>query len=763
MGASRPAARLLGEDRSRRRVYALSGVGFVLAFAAQAILTQLVGTNEPFYPLFTLAVILSAWYGGLSPALVVAALSALASGITIARGCHSVTLIPLAVEFARLAAFGAVVVLLSVLATGRRRAADALRASEDRSRALINASSDVFYRMNADWSAMLEWKGGTFLIGTATTTLDWVGRYIHPEDQSQVRDAIGHAVRTGHVFALEHRLRRTDGTWGWTASRAVPVRNASGEIVEWFGAATDITERKRNEDALRTREADLARAQAAAHLGSWRWDLTNDRVTWSDELYRIFGTDPQAFVPSNAAANQMLHPDDRARHAEMAAMALDGQRVPPFEARIIRPSGEARVVQASGFEAEFDATGKPLFIFGTILDITERKRADERRQAEERLNAANLYLKETDRRKDEFIAILSHELRNPLAPIRYALPLIQREKLVPPASLAVAVIERQVDHLTRLVDDLLDVSRITRGKIELRREHVLLASIVNAATEAAAPTITAAGHALEVNLPDDPIWLDADAARITQVLTNLLNNSAKYTPRGGRIVLDVRREGEQAVIEVRDNGMGIPPEALPTVFEMFRQVNRPDKSQGGLGIGLALVQMLVEMHGGTIAAHSGGAGQGSEFTVRLPVADEGKPQGTPQVEISGLPSGGNLKVLVVDDNADLVEMLAMVVEGLGYDVRKALDGEAAIAAAKDYRPDVVLLDLGLPVVDGFEVARQIRQRPETRHAHLVALTGWGQAEDRARTRDAGFDHHLTKPTDPGTLQRLLCEVAKQAC
>jgi CheY-like chemotaxis protein len=325
------------------------------------------------------------------------------------------------------------------------------------------------------------------------------------------------------------------------------------------------------------------------------------------------------------------------------------------------------------------------------------------------------------------------------------------------------VIERQVDHLTRLVDDLLDVSRITRGKIELRREHVLLASIVNAATEAAAPTITAAGHALEVNLPDDPIWLDADAARITQVLTNLLNNSAKYTPRGGRIVLDVRREGEQAVIEVRDNGMGIPPEALPTVFEMFRQVNRPDKSQGGLGIGLALVQMLVEMHGGTIAAHSGGAGQGSEFTVRLPVADEGKPQGTPQVEISGLPSGGNLKVLVVDDNADLVEMLAMVVEGLGYDVRKALDGEAAIAAAKDYRPDVVLLDLGLPVVDGFEVARQIRQRPETRHAHLVALTGWGQAEDRARTRDAGFDHHLTKPTDPGTLQRLLCEVAKQAC
>lgn len=337
--------------------------------------------------------------------------------------------------------------------------------------------------------------------------------------------------------------------------------------------------------------------------------------------------------------------------------------------------------------------------------------------------------------------------------------MLHREHLSQTAGGALTVIDRQLDHLTRLVDDLLDVSRITRGKLDLRLEYITLGSAVNAAVEAASPVITAARHTLDVVVPDEPIWLHADAARITQVLTNLLNNSAKYTPRGGRIDVHARRERNDAVVAVRDNGMGIPPDAMPTLFKMFRQVNGPDPSQSGLGIGLALVKRLVEMHGGTIEAQSEGTARGSEFTVRLPVAEEREPREPADEERSDLTNGRRLKVLVVDDNVDLVEMLAILVEDAGHEVRKALDGESAVSAALSYRPDVILLDLGLPVLSGLEVARELRRHPEMARTRLVALTGWGQPEDRRQTEDAGFDTHLTKPAEPQRLQRLLAEFA----
>jgi two-component system CheB/CheR fusion protein len=377
------------------------------------------------------------------------------------------------------------------------------------------------------------------------------------------------------------------------------------------------------------------------------------------------------------------------------------------------------------------------------------------------LKKAQASLLDADRAKDEFIAILSHELRNPLAPIRYALPVLEREQLTAGAGRAVQIVDRQVDHLTRLVDDLLDVSRIAHDKIELRKEHVTLGAVLSAAVEAASPTIAAARHSLDVAVPDEPVWLKADAARIAQVITNLLNNSAKYTPRGGRITLQAGREDASAFVRVRDNGMGIPADALPTIFEMFRQVQRPDHSQGGLGIGLSLGKRLVEMHGGTIEASSAGPGLGSEFVVRLPAIDDITPneglldQPTPAAHAAP----HRLRVLVVDDNADLVEMLAMLVEAAGHDVRKALDGQSAISAARSFRPEVVLLDLGLPVITGIHVARELRRHPETVNARLVALTGWGQAEDRRRTQEAGFDHHLTKPTNPDRLRQLLTDIA----
>jgi CheY-like chemotaxis protein len=337
------------------------------------------------------------------------------------------------------------------------------------------------------------------------------------------------------------------------------------------------------------------------------------------------------------------------------------------------------------------------------------------------------------------------------------LPALQKAALTDEARTAIEVIDRQVSHLTRLVDDLLDISRITTNRIELRRDYVTLRTVVKAAMEAAAQAVATGAHSLRIEIPDEPLWVHADTARLSQVVTNLLDNSAKYTPRGGQLGVTVSREGEHGVIRVRDNGMGIPSDDLRAVFEMFHQVDRPDKVLGGLGIGLALVRRLVELHGGTVEAHSGGVGKGSEFVVRLPLAREAHPPTTDTVARSS--SGRRLRVLVVDDNADLVTMLATFVESLGHDVRKAFDGSSALSAAVSYRPDVVLLDLGLPGMTGLEVARELRRRPETATTHIVALTGWGQADDVRRTEAAGFNAHLTKPTDPDALEQLLSDLS----
>jgi PAS domain S-box-containing protein len=393
------------------------------------------------------------------------------------------------------------------------------------------------------------------------------------------------------------------------------------------------------------------------------------------------------------------------------------------------------------------------------LDAMQQERL--RDAAETALRESERTLRDEDRRKDEFIATLSHELRNPLAPIRYALPVIRGESLGGPAARAVAVIDRQLDQLTRLLDDLLDMARITSGRIELRRERIALASVVNRAVEAALPVIRAAGHRLNVTETDASIWIDADATRMAQVVVNLLDNAAKYTPGGGQIRLEASREDSQAVIRVRDTGIGIPPDMLGELFIMFRRLRQPGSAEGGLGIGLALSRRLVEMHGGSIEANSPGAGQGTEFVVRLPVAEPERHARVSNTAGQPATATARLKVLVVDDNADLVEMLALAVEGLGHEVRRAYDGSTAIAAALSYRPQVVLLDLGLPGVSGLDVAREFRQHPETAKARLVALTGWGQAEDLRQTNEAGFDYHLTKPGDLQTLEQLLAEFGRE--
>jgi signal transduction histidine kinase/DNA-binding response OmpR family regulator len=366
-------------------------------------------------------------------------------------------------------------------------------------------------------------------------------------------------------------------------------------------------------------------------------------------------------------------------------------------------------------------------------------------------------VQQADRQKNEFLSMLAHELRNPLAPIRNAVEVMKLRGEVPEEfGWARDVIDRQIRQLTRLVDDLLDVSRITRGKIELRPEVLDLAAVAHQAVEASRPFVASKGHRLHVSLPPDPVRVHGDPARLAQVLTNLLVNAAKYTEEGGQIWLAARREGAEAVVSVRDTGVGIPPEMLAAVFDLFIQVDHAiDRSQGGLGVGLTLVKRLVELHGGTVTAHSEGASKGSEFVVRLPVADAAAESAPPGANGTPARPARTLRVLVVDDNHDAADALASLLEKDGHHVRRAHDGPAALAAADAFGPDAVVLDLGLPGMDGYEVARRLRSKTRANKPLLVAVSGYGMEEDRRKSRQAGFDHHLIKPAELSALRSAL--------
>jgi signal transduction histidine kinase len=376
-----------------------------------------------------------------------------------------------------------------------------------------------------------------------------------------------------------------------------------------------------------------------------------------------------------------------------------------------------------------------------------------------------LELRQADRRKDEFLAMLAHELRNPLAPIRNALEILRLRGVGAhdeAAGQAWDMVERQTGHLSRLVDDLLDVSRITRGKINLERAPVEVGEVVRRAVETSRPVIEARRHKLDVRMPPRLVWVEGDLTRLAQVVLNLLNNAAKYTEEGGHITLTLDapapEDGRPAevVLRVRDTGVGIPPEMLPRVFDLFTQVDRTlDRSQGGLGIGLTLVRRLVEMHGGRAEAHSEGAGKGSEFVVRLPALAGAVPAPRTDAEGAAEPAGPPRRILVVDDNLDSAHSLATLLRLFGNEVLEAHDGAAALEAAGAFRPDVAILDIGLPGMDGYELARRLRRLPGLEHVRLAALTGYGSEQDRRRSRAAGFDDHLVKPVELETLQAFL--------
>ena len=529
-----------------------------------------------------------------------------------------------------------------------------------------------------------------------------------------------------------------------------PVLEVDGSVSGIFIEGYDVTDRRLAADAVRDSEERLREGLQAGRMVVWDWDLKSNQVSYSFNAMDVFGHGP-ADAPPNWGA---VHPDDLPLASAMAQKAIASREAYEATLRMIRPdNGETIWVEARG-KVLCDAGGLPLLMRGISIDITERKRAEEA-------------LRSADRRKDEFLAMLAHELRNPLAPISTAAELLKLAQVNEPRIARTSeIISRQVEHMTSLIDDLLDVSRVTRGLVTLEKHIVLLDQVVASTIEQVRPLVEARRHHLAVDIAADIPPLLGDRIRLVQICTNLLNNAAKYTPPGGELLLQARVEDGQLALLVRDNGIGIAADLLPQVFDLFTQGERsPDRAQGGLGLGLALVKSLVELHGGSVSAHSDGPGRGSDFTVRLPLPTlHDDPAALHAGELSADPAmpAARLHLMLVDDNVDAANTLAMLLEMQGYIVAVAYRAQDALDRAAQEAPGIFLLDIGLPDMDGYELAKRLRAQPATRDAVLIALTGYGQAQDRERSESAGFDHHLVKPVEIERLSVLLAQVSQTA-
>ncbi|HTM56835.1 MAG TPA: ATP-binding protein [Candidatus Udaeobacter sp.] len=608
-------------------------------------------------------------------------------------------------------------------------------------------------------------------------------------DRDVIDDILRRQSRGETIRDLEARMRCKDGSIKHVLIDS-SVMWEDGRFIHTRSFTRDVTSKRRSEQRIVTQDS-VTRALAES-------DNLKDAAR---EVLRVIGEHHQWDI---GAVWYVDHQDDVLRCTEI--WCQPSTRVPEFEALCLRStflpgvglpgrvwqSARAQWIPDVALDGNFPRAAAasseglhggfafPIVLSGRVLGVVEffslqirSPDADlmqmmtavgsqfgqfiERKHAE--LAQARLLesLKEADRRKDEFLAMLAHELRNPLAPIRNAAQVFRaKAPPIPELLWSTEVIDRQVHQMTRLIDDLLDVSRITRGTIALRRKSVDVASVVNTAVESARALIEKWGHHFTVVIPPEPIHVDADADRLAQVLLNLLNNAAKYTDHGGRISLTVEAPNGQVVIRVRDTGIGIPAEMLSRIFDMFTQVDHSlERSEGGLGLGLTLVQRLVEMHGGSVVARSEGRGKGSEFMITLPLAREvaaGRPAGAAG---DAEPTPPPRRILVVDDNRDAADSLGLLLRIMGNEVQMAHDGLEAVGAAAAFRPDVVLLDIGLPKLNGYEVARRIREQEGGEKRILIAVTGWGQDDDRQRSRDSGFDHHMTKPVELAALTRLL--------
>lgn len=577
-------------------------------------------------------------------------------------------------------------------------------------------------------------------------------------DRSRAEAALREFIDGTAAGKVDYRVLGDDRIERWIETRWSVQLSPDGKPLKSFATHLDITERKQIEDALRLSEERFRALFDRGPIAMYTCDAAGATREFNRVAVDLWGLDPQRGNTHEQLGGsfKIYLPDGTFLPYAQTPMNEVLQGILPtvhdMEVIIERPD-RSRINVIANIVPLKNEQGEITGAINCFYDITERSRLE--RQTLVQAEA----LADLHRRKDEFLAMLSHELRNPLAPISNALHLLRLQKnegLI--QSQARGIIERQVGQLTRLIDDLMEVSRISTGRIHLHEERLALNGIVENAVETVRPLIEQHHHLLELSLPPEPIWLFADAVRLEQVMVNLLTNAAKYTDDGGSILLSVQQERDEAVIRVRDSGVGIAPELLPHVFDLFTQAERSlARSQGGLGIGLSLVQRLVEMHEGTVEVTST-QGEGSEFTVRLPVIQASAPPPSPPTEKSES-SGHSLRVLVVEDNVDAAVTMTMLLQLCGHVVRTVHDGLAALEAALDYQPQVVLLDIGLPGLNGFEVAKRLRQQPSLGKVVLVAMTGYGELAARQRSQETGFDYHLVKPADFEKLQEILANVS----
>jgi PAS domain S-box-containing protein len=748
----------------RLRIYLLSLAALALALLIRRALDPVLGLDLPLVTLFG-AVAAATWLGGYRPAVLVTVLGYLAANVLFMepRGVFYLTAPGRPVG---MIAYLFTCALIIGFGEAMRRAQ--ARANERRDVLGVTLKSIGDAVITTDTSGRVVTLNPVAETLTGWSEAEAIGRpleqvfHIVDEDSRQpIEGPAVRAIRDGDVVGLANHalLIRKDGSECAIDDSAAPIRDENGHVSGCVLIFRDVTGARRRE-LKRTDQLHAARLLAAIVESSddaiISKSLDGIIQTWNRGAERLFGYRADEAVGRHISL--VIPPDRIGEEDTIIAHLKAGLRIDHFETERVRSDG-TRIFVSLTISPIADHLGRVTGASKIVRDITERKRIEaDREQLADDLRRTAADLSEANRRKDEFLSLLAHELRNPLAPISNA---VQALRMGDAAGATVrdtsALLERQVRQLSRLVDDLLDMSRITRGRIELRKEHIALAPVVNDVVEAARISCEAMNHELTVSMPEEPLTVDADPVRLAQVIGNLLNNAVKFTDRGGHIDLRVERDGEHAIIRVRDNGIGIDLEQQGRIFDMFSQVDTSlERSRDGLGIGLTLVKALAEQHGGSVTALSEGLGRGSEFVVRLPLVD---PE---SVTIPAVPadlrSAGRSLVLIVDDNEDSGSSLALLLELCGHEAHAATDGIEGLALAERLRPDLVLLDIGLPGLNGYEVCRRMREEPWGKDLIIAALTGWGKEEDRNRSREAGFSAHLVKPIELATLLRLLAGI-----
>jgi len=540
---------------------------------------------------------------------------------------------------------------------------------------------------------------------------------------------------------------RKDGSLLWVNGVMTLLRDAAGQARACAKVMRDHTKAKLAADALLESESRLRVALDAAEMGTWLWRIPTDEQILDESLRRLMGLAPDEKVMTLDNFLKAVHSEDSERVRAEFERCLKEDRGFNVEFRVRWNDGSLHWLRDQG-KVFNDEAGNPLFMTGACVDITARKHDEEE-------------LREADQKKDQFLALLAHELRNPLAPLRNGLQVMRLANDERTIAEIRDMMERQLSHMVRLIDDLLDISRLSQNKLHLQKTRMLLAEVIGNSIEGARPAIQAAEHKLSVSLPTDPIYLDGDLTRLAQVFSNLLTNSAKYTKPGGHIWISAQSRENEIEISVRDDGIGIPSQALFHVFDMFSQVDRSiERTTGGLGIGLALVKGIVEMHGGTVHAWSDGPGLGSTFTVTLPLNRQRTGSTYLPAENDVQPTDDRRSILVVDDNHDSAKSMAALLRLLGHEVQTANDGIEAISVAEQFQPDIILMDVGMPKLNGYEATQQIRKQSWGQKPVVIALTGWGQDADRERSREAQCDAHLVKPVSLSDLTKLLSTITR---